>query len=309
MKTAWEIVQELYFEKLPEVPRTFNEKLRWRMKHDRRPILTITQDKYKVIDYLKKNGFGNILKKLYFATDNPAEIPFGDMAERYIVKSNNSSGEVIVMNRGFDLVSRSVMDSNDLRSKCGQYLRQRYWNELNEWAYRGIKPMIIVEEFLADEDGLYPADYKFLCFGGKPEIVEVITNRYGDYTDNYFDMDWRRLDFTWSDWPGVKGCPPGKDIKPPDNFEEMARIAGELSKPFDFTRVDLYNVMGKIYFGEFTHYPSGGIGEIEPRSFDAWMGGLWTLPDKEAVSDSSLASRISDFYYSLYYRYKFWRYK
>jgi hypothetical protein len=122
-------------------------------------------------------------------------------------------------------------------------------------------------------------------------------------------MDWRRLDFTWSDWPGVRGGPPGKDIQPPDNFPEMARIAGELSKPFDFTRVDLYSVMGKIYFGEFTHYPSGGIGEIEPRRFDDWMGSLWTLPAAEDVRGDSLASRISDLYYSLYYRYMFWRYK
>jgi hypothetical protein len=309
MKTAGEIVQYLYNEKLPEVPRTFNEKLRWRMKYDRRPILTLTTDKYKVIDYLKQNGFGNILKKLYFATDNPADIPFDDMTERYIVKSNNSSGEVIVMNRGFDLVSKSKMNRKELIRKCSQYLGQRYWNELNEWAYRRIKPMIIVEEFLADENGSYPVDYKFLCFNGKPEIVEVITNRYDDYTDNYFDMDWRRLDFTWSDWPGVKGGLPGDDVRPPDNFEEMARIAGELSRPFDFVRVDLYSVRGKVYFGEFTQYPSGGIGEIEPRSFDDYMGSRWTLPDIDTVRDNSFLSRASDLYYSLFYRYKFWRYK
>ncbi|HET7290317.1 MAG TPA: ATP-grasp fold amidoligase family protein [Thermodesulfobacteriota bacterium] len=309
MKTSRDIVKHLYNEKLAEKPRTFTEKLRWKMKYDRRPILTLTADKYRVIDYLKQNGFGNLLKKLYFVTDNPAEIPFDDLPERYIIKSSHSSGDIMIIDGGFDLVTKDRVGRWELIVKCNQFLRRRHWNELNEWAYQGIKPVIIVEEFLSDENGLPPVDFKFLCFDGKASIVEVIEDRYGDYTDNYFDMNWQPLDFTWSDWLGITGGPPGDNVQRPANFGEMIRIAGELSKLFDFVRVDLYNVMGKIYFGEFTHYPSGGIGEIEPRSFDAWMGSLWTLPDIDTVKDYSFLSRINEAYYSLYYRYNFWRYK
>jgi hypothetical protein len=309
MKTSREIVQALYNEKLPRDPRTFTEKLRWKMKYDRRPILTLTADKFGVMEYLTQNGFGNLLKKLYFATDKPGEIPFDDLPGRYIIKSSHSSGDIIIMDNGFDLVTKAPLGSGDLVSKCSQFLHSRHWNELNEWAYRGIKPMLLVEEFLSDEKGLPPVDFKFLCFDGKPEIVEVIEGRYGEYSDNYFDMDWNPLAFTWSDWPGEKGCRPKDGIRRPPDFGEMVRVAGELSKPFDFVRVDLYNVSRRIYFGEFTHYPSGGIGEIEPRAFDAYIGGLWTLPDIATVRDNSISSRLKGICEYLYNNYRFMRYK
>ncbi|MEW6144878.1 MAG: ATP-grasp fold amidoligase family protein [Thermodesulfobacteriota bacterium] len=309
MKTSREIVQALYNQKLPRDPRTFTEKLRWKMKYDRRPILTLTADKFGVMDYLRQNGFGNLLKKLYFVTDKPGQIPFDDLPGRYIIKSSHSSGDIIIMDNGFDLVTKAPLVREDQIAKCSKFLRRRHWNELNEWAYRGIKPVILVEEFLSGEEGLPPVDFKFLCFDGKAEIVEVIEGRYGEYSDNYFDMDWNPLRFTWSDWPGERGCPPKDGIQKPPGFGEMVRVAEELSRPFDFVRVDLYNVSGRIYFGEFTHYPSGGIGEIEPRSFDDYIGSLWTLPDIKTVRDNSFSSFIKEAYYNLRHNYKLVRYK
>lgn len=294
MKDIREITQSLYIEKLPDNPRTFTDKLRWKMKHDRRPILTTTADKYEVIRYLEKKGFGDLLKKLYFVTDAPEEIPFDDLPDRYVVKSNHRSGDVIIIDNGMDIVSGAPLGREEIISRCNDFLAGRHCNELNEWAYRNIKPVILVEEFLSDENGLPHVDYKFLCFGGKAKIVEVIEDRFGDFSDSYFDMSWKPLDFTWSDWPGEKGAPPRRNVPKPPNFDEMKRVAEALSKPFDFVRVDLYNVSGKIYFGEFTHYPSAGIGEIEPKSFDAHMGKMWTLPEIEAIRDNSLVSRLKE---------------
>lgn len=37
----------------------------------------------------------------------------------------------------------------------------------------------------------------------------------------------------------------------------MIEIAKKLSKPFEFVRVDLYNVKGRIIFGELTWIPQG----------------------------------------------------
>jgi hypothetical protein len=46
--------------------------------------------------------------------------------------------------------------------------------------------------------------------------------------------------------------------KKPAKWKEMIDIASQLSKPFDFVRVDLYYVNNTIYLGEMTFTPGAG---------------------------------------------------
>lgn len=304
MNNAYLIAKSIYNERLPEEPRTFNEKIRWKMRYDRRPLLTLTTDKYRVIEYLKEQGFGDIVKKVHFVTDDPNEIPFDDLPDRFVIKSNHSSGDLIIIDNGRDLVTKTELTREGIIAKCGQFLHHRHWNEINEWAYRGIKPVIIVEEFLADENGLPPIDYKFLCFNGKAKILEVVEDRFDNFSDSYYDDKWNILNFTWSDWPGKKGMPSRKNIKKPSNLAELIETAEALAEPFDFVRVDLFNISDKIYFGEFTHYPSAGIGEFDPESYNTILGDYWTLPDINMVRNNSILSRLKDALRPLYNRYR-----
>ena len=49
----------------------------------------------------------------------------------------------------------------------------------------------------------------------------------------------------------------------------MVEIAEKLSKPFPHARVDLYNISGKIIFGEITFFHRGGFNpNISPKAFD-----------------------------------------
>ena len=52
-------------------------------------------------------------------------------------------------------------------------------------------------------------------------------------------------------------------------------MAERLAADFAFARIDLYNVDGRIYFGEITHYPGGGLVRLRPRAFDRALGELW----------------------------------
>ena len=54
-------------------------------------------------------------------------------------------------------------------------------------------------------------------------------------------------------------------------------IAKKLSVAFDHVRVDFYNINGKIYFGELTHYSSSGRDKYEPSSFDFELGKYWKI--------------------------------
>jgi len=68
----------------------------------------------------------------------------------------------------------------------------------------------------------------------------------------------------------------GEDIyKRPEQLEEMLHIARRLSEDFQFCRVDLYLVKGKVYFGEITFYPWTGYVQCTPDKFDFVLGDLW----------------------------------
>ena len=73
-----------------------------------------------------------------------------------------------------------------------------------------------------------------------------------------FDTKWNHLDDTLPKYRS------GKIIEKPKNLDKMIRIAEELCKRngkvvIPFARVDLYDLNGKIYFGEYTFTPARGL--------------------------------------------------
>ena len=63
----------------------------------------------------------------------------------------------------------------------------------------------------------------------------------------------------------------------PVNLNRMIKLAEMLSKNIPFLRVDLYEVNGKIYFGELTFYPASGFGKFKPEDCDRKLGDLIDL--------------------------------
>lgn len=58
----------------------------------------------------------------------------------------------------------------------------------------------------------------------------------------------------------------------PTNLSQMLEVAKVLSEDFPAVRVDLYNVSGKIIFGELTFYPWSGYVQFDPDEFDYELG-------------------------------------
>lgn len=69
----------------------------------------------------------------------------------------------------------------------------------------------------------------------------------------------------------------------PANYEEMKRIAEILSAEFDFVRVDLYEINGKVYFGEMTFTPGCGLCGFRPDAWDYTLGELWHLDTSRKI--------------------------
>jgi len=253
-------------------PTSFNEKLFWKKIHDRNPLLPVTADKYQVGSYIKEvlgeEQAQEIFIPLLYVTDKPETIPFERLSPPYILKPNHASGRNIMVENG-------NYKQEEIIKTCKRWLQTPYGLESLEWAYQSIKRKIVIQKLLKDENGKLPEiEYKFYIFHGKCELIRVDSDLncvLHHLKRVFFKPDWKMLDVTHSNRER------GPYINSPDDLSKMIKIAEELSRPFDFVRVDLYNINGKIYFGELTHYPASGTGKFESQYFDFTLGKYWKI--------------------------------
>jgi hypothetical protein len=244
-------------------PQTFSEKLYCRkILSNRAGRSRFTQfvDKYAVREYVAgKIGDKHLVKLLWHGQD-PQAIPFDALPREYVIKSNHASGQVIVV--------KGEADRPNITDKASMWLQTNYYWGGREYQYFDIRPRIMIEEYLRSHDGHGPLDFRFWCFGGCPEVIQV--DNHAHDINPFFDAQWNLLDLHYR-----QGAPRPALLRPP-NLEEMISIASRLSAPFGFVRVDLYNVDSKIYFGEMTFTPAGSL-TIQPKSWDLRLGMKWNM--------------------------------
>lgn len=139
--------------------------------------------------------------------------------------------------------------------------------EVNDAAGCGGGKCLIINDVCVNCGNL--VDYKFFCFNGNVEYVYGLSDRnLGDSIKlGVYDADFNKLDVDRSDERHQEVALPK-----PLNYECMVKVAEHLSEGFPHVRVDLYNVNGRIYFGELTFYDGSGYFSYEPDSFDFELG-------------------------------------
>ena len=269
-------------------PRTFREKVRYKMLRDRRALVVTFADKAAVRDYVAEVVGQQYLPNAYAIVDDPAALYDVSLPDSYVVKPTHGSGAAIVVSERAPLESRLPAKSGswvyrhvaaefapraDVVRIAGEWVAQLYGQGPNrEWVYGRIPRRIIVEEMLATSDGSIPDDYKFFVFHGKCEFVQVDSGRFGRRTQDFFLPDWEHLP--------LSAGPPWANPAPaqPVCLAEMIALAERLGAGTDFVRVDLYDVDGRIVFGELTSFPAGGDSPFDPESFNEVFGRPWTVP-------------------------------
>ena len=269
-------------------PRTFREKVRYKMLRDRRALVVTFADKAAVRDYVAEVVGQQYLPNAYAIVDDPAALCDVSLPDSYVVKPTHGSGAAIVVSERAPLESRLPAKSGswvyrhvaaefapraDVVRIAGEWVAQLYGQGPNrEWVYGRIPRRIIVEEMLATADGSIPDDYKFFVFHGKCEFVQVDSGRFGRRTQDFFLPDWEHLP--------LSAGPPWANPAParPVCRTEMIALAERLGADTDFVRVDLYDVDGRIVFGELTSFPAGGDSPFNPESFNEVFGRPWTVP-------------------------------
>ena len=246
-------------------PRTYTHRLFLKMARDRDPLLQRTSDKLALRGYVEEKLGPGYLPDLYAVLDSPEGLLGLELPRRYVVKATHGSGMTALVTAD-DRATRAA-----IAKRARGWLAYPYWRKNGEWGYRGIRPRLIVEEFLDAGDGGIPPDWKWLCFGGRAALVQVFFDRFGRQTRNFYEPDGNPVDLSLH-------YPAGPAIPLPGSFGAMRAAAERLAAAFDFVRVDLYALGDRIVVGELTHYPTGGNKPFQPPEWDARLGALW--PDR-----------------------------
>lgn len=249
-------------------PRTFNEKLQWLKLNYRKPILTTCADKHAVREYISNIIGEKYLIPLVYVTDNPEDLlnfQFPDYP--CIVKSNHDSG-------GYNIIrDKNNINREKIFSDATKWLKNNHYYKTKEWQYKNIKPKIIVEKLLIDENGHIPSDVKFSCINGHAEIVHVDSNKEIKHLRNNYTRNFVPLALNWPE-EYDRNIYFSKSAL----FERARNLAEKLAKPFPFVRVDFYFIGDEIYFGELTFHPTSGFGRFDPSYYDYKYGSKLILP-------------------------------
>lgn len=205
-------------------------------------------DKYAVRKYVQECVGESYLPKLLGVWENPNLIDFSKLPEKFALKLNYGAGMNIIC------TNKSILNIQNTIHTLQKWLTAPSYS-FSESHYNLIPRKIICEEFISDENGVFPTDYKILCIKGKPFCILACSERYsGNPKFTMYSVNWEWLPDYQKEKPEEQ-----KRIKRPKHLDKMLQIATKLAEGLDLIRVDLYDRGGGILFGEMTLTPAGCI--------------------------------------------------
>jgi hypothetical protein len=228
------------------------------------PFVTPEQAKYVDKIEVKELVKGKIeTAKIVRILDGPEDVTSKDLNIDWIIKSSHACGQNIFV----------LYDIEKIKEKLRLYNRTFRIVGPEEPHYKFIKPRFFIEERIDDYQlGKYaPAiTFQLYCIHGVP------------YTFSLLNTKGYRVKHFFVENVSIREMYPGKD--PMYNFEipsdqiiqKMLKLAGDLSQPFEFVRMDFYlSCDQKIYLSEFTFTPNAGRRYFSDE-IEMYLGKLWT---------------------------------
>ena len=254
-----------------EHPTKFSEKIQWLKLHDHNPLYTTMVDKLAVKEFVRERLGKKYVIPVIAEWDSPEQIEWEKLPNQFVLKTNHDGGGhgiVICKDKSKLSIAKAMKELNH------SFYRSSYMVG-REWPYKNVQKRVFAETFVNDRNGEL-RDYKFFCFNGKVKCFKIDYNRQIYHQANYYDTQCHLLRY------GEAAYPPNfdADIHIPENIQEMISLAEKLAKDIPFVRIDFYNVDGRIYFGEITFYPAGGLSKwVGEEDVDTiWGNWLQLLP-------------------------------
>jgi hypothetical protein len=261
-------------------PRTLNEKITWMEVLSDTSKWTEYTDKYEVRKHIEELGLKDILTECYGVWDRAENIDFDALPEKFVLKCTHDCGSTVIVR------DKSKMDRQAVVDFLNKHVSVRYGYDSCEPHYTSIKPRLMAESLIEmDNSEKFSSettvDHKIRCIDGKAQYDMVCYDRSlesgsgGSKTvyDLYDIHTWQPMRQYLAD-PGVAY----KDVPCPENLDKMIEIAEKIAQGFPQVRVDLYNVKGKIYFGEMTFYAFSGMNNHFTREFQLMVGEKIQIP-------------------------------
>ena len=248
-------------------PRSFNEKVTWRMLFDRRGIYAKLNGKFECRAFVAERlGRDDLLVPLVGLVSDPDQFLAMPLPDRYILKINDGSMLRLCL-QGDEPATREFA-----RATAREWLAGSYAKYHHEWAYTQVRHCVIVEEFLGTAEMVYPHSLKINCFDGRARFIHYNEYSIDDSFNANLDRDWNRYPYTAPGGPALEECP-----RPPCLDEALA-IAETIAAGLDFLRVDFHIVGERLDLGELTTLHTSGLGDYGTRERDLEFGSYWRLP-------------------------------
>ena len=238
-------------------PTGLNDIIRIQMHCSLGTTFSQISDKVSARDFISQSIGDRYLVPLVGIYDSFEDVP-KELEGPVVLKASHDSGSVVIVPKG-----SYVHENEKLSSHFSAALNSQYGRSSGEWWYAGINPRIIIEEMIMEADGQVPSDWKLHYYHGKFWFGQHISGRYSTIQESIFNYELEDLPVLLDQRMSRKTTPKiDKNL-----FREMVRLGQALSEGFAYLRVDFYIVGSRIFFGEMTLAPMGGMyrgsGEIE----------------------------------------------
>lgn len=244
------------------VTNTFSEKLYWLKLRADMESLSRYADKVAVRDYVEEKIGTDVLVPFIGVYSAAEEFNLAAMPERFVLKLNSASGFNLIV------TDKTKFTESQIRKLIKKWLKVDFYRITRERQYKPIVNKVVAESFLDFEQGKALLDYKIYCFNGKPEMIQVISERSGfAQSHTYYDVQWNKLELYRKEYPT------GKALPKPEKLTELLSYAAALADGFTFSRIDFYIIKERIYFGEITFIPANANLQFLPAQKDIDLAG------------------------------------
>ena len=200
------------------------------------------------------------------------------LGERIVAKPTHGSGTILYLRN---------RPSRDEIHRFSRIATRSYYRRSRESLYAGLERKIVLEEDLSERD-VAPVDYKFFCARGELFFCQVDVDRFRCHKRALVTPAFEPIDVRYMH------DVPTQPLKRPEKFDDMVRVAEQLSSPFSFVRVDLYCIRNAVYFGELTFAPEGGAGSLSCEAFGAWVMAGIRQANRQGAPESLAPALLND---------------
>ncbi len=258
---------------LPDLdqPKRLSEKIHYIKLNDRSALRRLVADRLKVRTYVAEKAGNEYLIPIIGRYNTLTDDIWDSLPRQFVLKAAHGSAMVKIVR------DKSAETFGNIRSLTETWLNTDYSGIGREWVYKGLPRKIIAEKLIEGPDGQPVAEYKFLCFHGNVKLFYRFEYNPAGTLRHFYDANLNplRLSFRLPE-SGIS-----TELPPPVENEPLIRkaisLSENLSKNFNFIRVDLYLTDNRIWFGELTNYPGNGFNTMLPDEKDLFYGEMLKL--------------------------------